>query len=302
MSRIQRALFAFCVGAAFVASRSASAEEDPTRSVTILDGGPLAAPAPPLPAKAVPDGSALPPPPVAKPSESGLAPAQAPPAPSASTSEAPKNETSKSETPKSEAPKSEAPKSGTVTVPSIAPAPTPSPSHDLARQSSPAPIRLANSAELAVEMTPGGAVSVGSRVSFRITSKKAGYVVLVDVDATGKLTQIYPNVLAPVRPPRSNVNAIKPGVPLLIPSAQDALAGVAYVVSPPAGSAMVVAIWSEQAVQSLDLPDIPVEVRSQNEALDYLTKRANELRIPDAKSGRLREANWSFDAKFYAIR
>jgi hypothetical protein len=161
---------------------------------------------------------------------------------------------------------------------------------------------LANSAELSVEMAPGGTVNIGSRVSFRITSKKAGYVVLVDVDATGKLRQIYPNSVSPVRSTRSNANSIKPGVPLLIPSAADALGGVAYVVSPPVGSAMVIAIWSEQAVQLVDLPDVPVEVTGQNEALDYLTKRANELRIPDTRSGRLREANWSFDAKFYAIR
>jgi len=151
-------------------------------------------------------------------------------------------------------------------------------------------------------MVPGGTVSIGSRVSFRITSKKAGYVILVDVDANGKLRQIYPNSLSPTRNTRSNANYIKPGAPLLIPSAADALGGVAYVVSPPVGSAMVIAIWSEQAVQLVDLPDVPLEVASQNEALDYLTKRANELRIPDARSGRLREANWSFDAKFYAIR
>jgi len=271
MSRIRRILLGFCVGAAFAAARLASAEEDQGRSVTIIDGAPLPVPAPQLPAPAVPDSSALPPPPTDKPSEAGAAPAS--PSPSA-------------------------PRIETVTVPPIGPEPLP----DVPRKGSPAPIKLANSAELSVEMIPGGTVSIGSRVSFRITSKKAGYVVLVDVDATGKLRQIYPNALSPARSTRSNANAIKPGVPLLIPSAADALGGVVYMVSPPVGSAMVLAIWSEQAVQLVDLPDIPVEVTGQNEALDYLTKRANELRIPDTRSGRLREANWSFDAKFYAIR
>ena len=277
MSRIRRALFGFCVGAAFAAAGLASAEEDQSRSVTIIDGAPLAvpaapaAPAPPPPAAAAPDSSALPPPPPAdKPAAAG--PAPAPPAQSA-------------------------PQIETVTVPSVAPDGLP----DVPRKPGPAPIKIANSAELSVEMTPGGTVSIGSRVSFRITSKKAGYVVLFDVDATGKLRQIYPNFVSPARP-RSDANAIKSGVPLLIPSAADALGGVVYVVSPPVGNAMVIAIWSEQAVQVLDLPDVPVEVTGQNEALDYLTKRANELRIPDTRSGRLREANWSFDAKFYAIR
>jgi len=270
MSRIRRAVLGFCVGAAFAAARLASAEEDQARSVTIIEGAPLAVPAVQLPAAAPPDSSALPPPPPTdKPSE------VRPPAP----------------------PSQGTPQIGTVTVPSVAPVPLP----DVPRKGSPAPIKIANSAELSVEMTPGGTVSIGSRVSFRITSKKAGYVVLFDVDATGKLRQIYPNFVSPARS-RSNANYVKPSVPLLIPSAADALGGVVYVVSPPVGNAMVIAIWSEQAVQVLDLPDVPVEVTSQNEALDYLTKRANELRIPDTRSGRLREANWSFDAKFYAIR
>lgn len=276
MLRFRRALFGCCVAAAFAAARLASAEDDPTRSVTILDGAPLAAPAAQPPAAAVPDSSALPPPPTEKAAEPG--PAPAPPAPAPPAPSAPRIET--------------------VTVPPMAPQPPP----EAPRKGGPAPIRLANSAELAVDMAPGGTVSIGSRVSFKITSKKAGYVVLVDVDATGKLTQIYPNLVSPARNTRSYVNYIKPGVPLLTPSPADALAGVAYVVSPPVGNAMVVAIWSEQAVQSLDLPDVPLDVKNQNEALDHLTKWANELRIPDARSGRLREANWSFDAKFYAIR
>jgi Domain of unknown function (DUF4384) len=263
MSRIRRTLLGICAGAAFAAVRLASAEEDHARSVTIIDGAPLAGPAVQLPAAAPPDSSAL------------DKPELRPPAPSSQS----------------------VPQIETV-VPSVAPDRLP----DVQRKGSPAPIKIANSAELSVEMIPGGTVSIGSRVSFRITSKKAGYVVLVDVDATGKLRQIYPNFVSPARNTGANANSIKPGVPLLIPSAADALGGVVYVVSPPVGNAMVIAIWSEQAVQVLDLPDVPVDVTSQNDALDYLTKRANELRIPDTKSGRLREANWSFDAKFYAIR
>ena len=264
-------MLGFCIGAVFAAAGLAGAEEDHERSVTIIDGAPLPVPAAQPPAAPLPDSSALPPAPTEKPSEAGAAPAP---------------------------PSQSAPRIETVTVPSM----TPEPSPDVPRKGSPAPIKLANSAELSVEMTPGGTVSIGSRVSFRITSKKAGYVVLVDVDATGKLRQIYPNALSVARSTRPDANYIKPGVPLLIPSAADALGGVVYVVSPPVGSAMVLAIWSEQAVQLVDLPDIPGEVTGQNEALDYLTKRANELRIPDTKSGRLREANWSFDAKFYGIR
>ena len=136
---------------------------------------------------------------------------------------------------------------------------------------------------------------------FESRSKKAGYVVLVDIDANGKLTQIFPNVAYLNRASGPNANYIKPGVPLFVPSPADT-EGIAYVVSPPAGKAMVVAIWSEQAVQMLDLPDIPPELAGRDEALSYLTKWASELRIPESKTNRLYEARWSFDAKLYSVQ
>jgi hypothetical protein len=163
------------------------------------------------------------------------------------------------------------------------------------------PIKVANPAEISVEMLPGQTVNIGSRVRFRISSKKAGYLVLVDIDANGRLTQIYPNTASLIRVPRQNANYLKPGTPLLIPSTADPYGGIEYVISPPAGKAMIVAILSEQPVQILDLPDIPEGVKGQTAALNYLTKWTGELRIPESATGRLREARWSFDAKFYAI-
>jgi hypothetical protein len=162
-----------------------------------------------------------------------------------------------------------------------------------------------NSAELSVELLPGLDVAVGARVSFRVTAKKPGYVVLVDVDASGKLTQIYPHPSALAggsRLARPNANFVQPGKPLQIPAAGDGYAGLEYVASPPSGVAMIVAILSDRPVQILDLPDVPSPIAGQAEALAYLTKFASELRIPAANGGGLQEARWSFDAKFYAIR
>lgn len=164
-------------------------------------------------------------------------------------------------------------------------------------------VKLANSAEVTIEMMPGQTVSVGSRVSFRIASKKAGYLVLIDVDATGHLTQIYPNTASLVRTSKPNGNFIKPGGKLTIPLATDPYGGgVEYVVLPPNGEAMIVAILSPQPVQILDLPDVPPEARSQSDALAFLAKWTSELRIPDDATRQLREVRWSFNAKPYSIR
>jgi hypothetical protein len=188
--------------------------------------------------------------------------------------------------------------SETATTSSTAPAPNPPMvSSDLGA------VKVANPAEVMVEMMPGQTVSVGSRVSFRITSQKAGYIVLIDVDATGHLTQIYPNTASLVRTTtKPNGNYIKAGGKLTIPLATDPYSGVEYVVSPPSGQAMIVAILSAQPVQILDLPDVLPEARNQSDALTYLAKWTSELRIPDDATSQLREARWSFNAKSYTIQ
>lgn len=162
--------------------------------------------------------------------------------------------------------------------------------------------KISNTAELAIELLPGLDVAVGTRVSFRVTSKKPGYLILVDVDADGKLTQIFPvpNNVVGARAARPNSNYVTPGKPLFVPSSGDSFAGIEYVAAPPTGVAMVVAILSDKPVQIIDLPDVPTTLTGQAEALAFLTKLAKELRIP--AGGRLQEARWSFDAKFYAIR
>jgi len=166
-------------------------------------------------------------------------------------------------------------------------------------------LKIPNPAGLAMQILPGADIAVGSQVSFQITSKKPGYLILVDVEASGKLVQIYPNPMSLMVPGgvRENANFLRPGKPLRIPDSGNLYAGFDFVASPPTGTAMVVAILGDRPVQLIDLPDVPVSLAGSASAVEYLTKLANGLRIPDANgSGRLAEAHWSFDAKFYAIR
>jgi hypothetical protein len=165
-------------------------------------------------------------------------------------------------------------------------------------------VKLANSAEVAVELVPGQDVAPGSRVSFRVTTKKPGYLILVDVDPSGKLTQIYPNRMSLMASGgRQNSNHVRPGKPVAIPNTTDPYAGFEFIVSPPSGTGLVVAFLSDVPVQMIDLPDIPSSVMGQASALTYLAQVASELRIPQGDGvGRLQEARWSFDAKFYSIR
>lgn len=183
----------------------------------------------------------------------------------------------------------------------VAPAPSPAPPLDVRRMS----IRAENAAGLDLAILPDIELASGSKVTFRIATKKPGYLILVDVDAAGKLTQIYPNrrSLLAAQDGQENINLIKPGRSVTIPEIGNPYAGFEFVAAPPTGVAMVVAILSDRPVQMLDLPDVPPSLIGQGGAISYLTDWTRNLRIASGNaSGRLEEATWSFDAKLYVIR
>jgi hypothetical protein len=120
-------------------------------------------------------------------------------------------------------------------------------------------LKIPNPAGLAMQILPGPDIAVGSQVSFQVSSKKAGYLILVDVETTGKLVQIYPNPMSLMLPGgvRENANFLRPGKPVRIPDRENPYSGFEFVASPPTGTAMVVAILGDRQVQLVDLPDVP---------------------------------------------
>jgi Domain of unknown function (DUF4384) len=165
-------------------------------------------------------------------------------------------------------------------------------------------IKVANSAELSVEILPGPEIDLDSKVFFRIATRKAGYLILFDVDSTGKLTQIYPNPISVMaKGARARSNFIRPGKPIQLPDPRDELSGFEFVASPPVGTAMIVALLCDRPVQIVDLPNVPPAVLGSPAAAELLSKFAGELRISDPnESDGLREAHWSMDVRFYAIK
>src|SRR5690349_20468467 len=45
--------------------------------------------------------------------------------------------------------------------------------------------KIPNTAKVSLQMSPDRTVPVGTRISFRVTTRKAGYLLLVDIDADG---------------------------------------------------------------------------------------------------------------------
>jgi hypothetical protein len=161
---------------------------------------------------------------------------------------------------------------------------------------------IPNPANVSLQMSPDRSVSVGTKISFRVTTRKPGYLLLVDIDANGKMSQIFPSPEMIVQSQEAATNFIKRGEELLIPNSAAKKSGFEYVITPPTGEAAVVAILSDRRVQILDLPDNTQKPRTEAETISYLTGWTSELRVPDPDTGKLQRSNWSFDIKQYSIR
>jgi hypothetical protein len=165
-----------------------------------------------------------------------------------------------------------------------------------------APANIPNTANVSLQMSPDQLVGVGTKITFRVTSKKPGYLLLVDIDADGKMAQIFPNPEMLVQSREAAANFVKPGEELLIPNTTAQKRGFEYVITPPTGEAAVVAILSDRRVQIIDLPDNAQMRRSEADTITYLTGWTSGLRVPDPGTGELKPSNWSFDIKRYSIK
>ena len=162
--------------------------------------------------------------------------------------------------------------------------------------------KVENPAGVSVDLIPNLEVSAGSKIGFRISTKKTGYLVLLDVDANGKLAQIFPNPTAMARGVREAPNLIKPGHPLTIPQIGTPYAGFEFVADLPAGIALVVALLSDKPVQVVDLPDTPPPAFAPSDTLKYVRDQTRSLKVPNPDSGHLEQPSWSIDGKFYLIK
>lgn len=161
-----------------------------------------------------------------------------------------------------------------------------------------------NPSGLSVDVLPGKEIPLGAQIAFRVSTKKPGYLVLVDIDSAGKLTQIYPNPISMLSGGGESLasNLIQPGAPTVVPDAKEAKE-YEFIASPPIGVGMIVGILSDQPVQVVDLPDIPAALAGQRRALDFVQESTRALRIiPEEAGAEVIEPKWSFDTKFYAIK
>lgn len=163
--------------------------------------------------------------------------------------------------------------------------------------------KIQNTAGIAVEVAPVVEAAGGQAFTVKVTSRKAGYVVLVAIQPDGRLTQVYPDpglaetAKAQRKLPKdarslTEMNLIQPGRTLTLPVRTPAG-------KPVAGTSVIVAILSDKPVQLLDLPPTPPNANDALGGLVYVHDYARTLKVADRASGGLKDVEWSFDAALY---
>ena len=201
-----------------------------------------------------------------------------------------------------------------------------SPGPGRAQPATPADLNVAG---LQIDMLPGPAVVAGGDFRFRVLTRRPGYLVLVDVNAEGVVTQLYPNIFSmklvgqvspsradPCLSPSANTlssfglagggdvksNYIEPGMPFELPGTRSGT-GYAFQACPPRGRGMVMAILSNRPVQIVDLPDIPATMVGEKAGFDQIVSGLRSLRLVSSdQSDQTTGPRWSVTAAPYTIQ
>jgi outer membrane protein OmpA-like peptidoglycan-associated protein len=123
-----------------------------------------------------------------------------------------------------------------------------------------------------VRMRPGVKVAVETTLDIIVDSDRDGYLVVLDVDAAGRLVQVFPNELS-INAGLSN--RIRAGQPLTLPGKG---AGFRFRAKPPTGNGVLVAVVYEEnpGIQKLTSKHKDLSVVARPEA--YLVELAEALR------------------------
>lgn len=147
-----------------------------------------------------------------------------------------------------------------------------------------------NSAGLSVAIEPSARVRANQSVAFRVRAQRDGWLVLLFVDAKGRLMQVYPNQYAATD--RQRWNWVRAGAPLTVP---DAYYGFEFRADPNAiGPGQLIALHIEDEVALQQLLRQHAALQPVPDAGAYLAQLADALRRMQAGSdGVNRPTTWS---------
>jgi hypothetical protein len=159
-----------------------------------------------------------------------------------------------------------------------------------------------NPAGLTVEIVQGDVLRIGQSAQFRVTAKKPGYLLLIDMTPDGRMTQVFPNARSLATPmgKRTTANLIEPGRPLLVPDHRNPYEGFEMKVAAPTGRGLLVAVLTEQPLPSVSTPATP-KTMERLDAIDFIAELAEEFDRDLAVQGPAPPRGWSIVMKPYRV-
>ena len=146
-----------------------------------------------------------------------------------------------------------------------------------------------------IEILPRDAMKIGEKVRFRVTSERDGRLVLLDVNAKGEVTQLFPNFQS-TRHERGD--KIARGRPITVP---DAYYGFDFTASEPRGEGTVLAIVLEDDLSLNDIVGGNLNLDPIADRDRYLAELAKRVREIWSKDERNRALRWSLALATYRI-
>ena len=144
-----------------------------------------------------------------------------------------------------------------------------------------------NAAGVQLEIRPAARVRVGTSVTYRVRSGRAGHLLLVDVAADGTVTPLFPNRFSERAGEGAAIGA---GRVVEIPNAYY---GFRLVASPPLGRGHAFAVVTEDPISLDDLLGPNRDLRPVADAKGWLLALGERLRTPLLGEAGTREARWS---------
>ena len=132
---------------------------------------------------------------------------------------------------------------------------------------------------VSVRIEPGTTLAMGSPLDIVVASDRSGHLVLLDINAAGEMTQVFPNELSLASGVSGTVRA---GEALRLPGEG---AGFRFKATPPAGAGMLLAVVSAESSQIRDLVSRHKDLAVVARPSAYLVEMGEALRAGASDEG-----------------
>ncbi len=157
-------------------------------------------------------------------------------------------------------------------------------------------VALPNPARLAISLLPGPNYRLGQEMRFRVSSQAEGHLLVLDLNAGGELSQVYPLASGEIG---ALDNRVRAGRGITIPSPSS---GLRFTASEPTGRGRLLAILTPEPVALEDLLDKGFQVQSAPESGTGSVGAAIAARLGQMKSEGQGAGPWSITEAGYVIQ